>query len=230
MVAAIPIASRVGQLAEFVEVAHRSQGVEAARAVAERRSGTQFDPAIVDALCADADKLLDGLDEVGSWKAVIDAEPALTVVLSADEFDAALLAIATFVDLKSPYTLGHSQAVAELVAAAGVQLGLEAGEVRTLHRAGLVHDFGRLGVSNSIWDKRGPLSAGEWERVRMHPYFAERMLQQSETLAPLARIAVQHWPSCAPRSGPAGSIPMPSKPSWSPPAIASGGDGKGRRG
>src|SRR4029453_7454553 len=58
--------------------------------------------------------------------------------------------------------------------------------------AGLVHDFGRLGVSNSIWDKRGPLGAGEWERVRMHPYFTERMLQQSSTLAPLARIAVQH--------------------------------------
>ena len=65
-------------------------------------------------------------------------------------------------------------------------------EVRTLYRAGLVHDFGRLGVSNSIWDKRGPLGAGEWERVRMHPYFTERMLQQSPTLAPLARIAVQH--------------------------------------
>ena len=49
--------------------------------------------------------------------------------------------------------------------------------MRTLRRAGLVHDFGRLGVSNAIWDKRGPLGAGEWERVRMHPYFTERMLR-----------------------------------------------------
>ncbi len=65
-------------------------------------------------------------------------------------------------------------------------------ECRTLRRGGLVHDLGRLGVSNAIWDKKGPLGAGEWERVRMHPYLAERMLQQSETLAPLARIAVQH--------------------------------------
>ena len=55
-----------------------------------------------------------------------------------------------------------------------------------------MHDFGRLGVSNSIWDKRGPLGAGEWERVRLHPYFTERMLQQSDALAPLGRIAVQH--------------------------------------
>ena len=60
--------------------------------------------------------------------------------------------------------LGHSRAVAELAAAAGARLGLRDDEVRTLHRAGLVHDFGRLGVSNAIWDKRGPLGAGEWER------------------------------------------------------------------
>ena len=113
-------------------------------------------------------------------------------MLSPEECDAALLAIANFVDLKSPYTLGHSHAVAELAAAAGTQLGMPGDDVRASYRAGLVHDFGRLGVSNSIWDKRGPLGAGEWERVRMHPYFAERMLQQSETLAPLARIAVQH--------------------------------------
>jgi HD-GYP domain-containing protein (c-di-GMP phosphodiesterase class II) len=55
-----------------------------------------------------------------------------------------------------------------------------------------VHDFGRLGVSNAIWDKSGPLGAGESERLRMHPYITERMLHASEALAPLGRIAVQH--------------------------------------
>ena len=64
--------------------------------------------------------------------------------------------------------------------------------MRALRRAGLVHDLGRLGVSNSIWDKPGPLGAGEWERVRMHPYLTERMLHQSAALAPLGAIAVQH--------------------------------------
>ena len=88
--------------------------------------------------------------------------------------------------------IGHSVAVAELAAAAARHLGLPDDQVHTLYRAGLVHDFGRLGVSNSIWDKRGPLGAGEWERVRLHPYFTSRMLEQSPTLAPLARIAVQH--------------------------------------
>jgi HD-GYP domain-containing protein (c-di-GMP phosphodiesterase class II)/DNA-binding CsgD family transcriptional regulator len=82
--------------------------------------------------------------------------------------------------------------VAELTAATGAQLGLPEDEVTLLHRAGLVHDLGRLGVSNAIWDKPGPLGAGEWERVRMHPYLTERMLHQSDALAPLAEVAVQH--------------------------------------
>jgi HD-GYP domain-containing protein (c-di-GMP phosphodiesterase class II) len=123
---------------------------------------------------------------------VIAAEPALAIVLSADRFDAALLAVASFVDLKSPFFLGHSRAVADLAGRAGAQLGLPEAEVHVLHRAGLVHDLGRLGVSNSIWDKRGPLGTGEWERVRFHPYLTDRMLCQSVALAPLAAVAVQH--------------------------------------
>ncbi len=189
---AIPIAARIIQLAEFVEVAHRMGGVDGAVALAKRRRATQFDPALVDALCLDAEKVFGHLDDAGSWDTVIDAEPSLAIKLSAAECDEALLAISTFVDLKSPFTVGHSIAVAELAAAAAKQIGLTDQEVQTLHRAGLVHDFGRLGVSNSIWDKRGPLGAGEWERVRLHPYFTERMLQQSPTLEPLGRLAVQH--------------------------------------
>jgi HD-GYP domain-containing protein (c-di-GMP phosphodiesterase class II) len=188
----IPVGARVVQLAEYVEVSHRVGGVEDAKAMARRRSGSQFDPSHVDLLCLDAEKILHDLDEVGSWQEVIDSEPALTIYLSPDECDAALTAIATFIDLKSPYTLGHSRAVGELSAAAGRQLNLGEDDIRLLQRGGLVANFGRLGVSNTIWDKAGPLRAGEWERVRMHPYFAERMLQQSEPLAPLARVAVQH--------------------------------------
>jgi len=212
---AIPIAARIAQLAEFLEVAHRTGGVDAARSVAERRSGTQFDPALVQCVISQAQELFDGIDGVGTWRMVIAAEPALTVVLAGKELDSALLAIASFVDLKSPYTLGHSRAVAELAAAAGDQVGLPGAEVDALRRAGLVHNFGRLGVSNSIWDKSGPLGAGEWERVRMHPYFTERMLQQSEALAPLGRIAVQHCErmdgSGYPRGLPGNAISRPAR-------------------
>jgi HD-GYP domain-containing protein (c-di-GMP phosphodiesterase class II) len=113
-------------------------------------------------------------------------------VLSDEQFDAALLAIATFVDLKSPYMLGHSEAVADLAAAAGSAMKLPRADVQLLRRAGLVHDFGRLGVSNAIWDKKGPLGPGEWERIRLHPYITERMLHQSGALAPVGALAVMH--------------------------------------
>jgi HD-GYP domain-containing protein (c-di-GMP phosphodiesterase class II) len=188
----VPLAARIATLAEYVEVAHRTGGVAAAEALARRRSGKQFDPALAALMCAESHAILDDLDSTQTWHAVVDAEPALAVVLHAERFDAALLAIANFVDLKSPYALGHSAAVADLAAAAGEQLGLPPAEVQTLRRAGLVHDFGRLGVSNSIWDKPGPLGAGEWERVRMHLYITERMLHQSDALAGLGRTAVEH--------------------------------------
>ncbi|MBK5333077.1 MAG: HD domain-containing protein, partial [Ilumatobacteraceae bacterium] len=173
---AIPIASRVIQLAEFAEVAHRGGGIDAAVTLAQRRRATQFDPVVVDTMCLDAAKVFGEIDDAGSWDTVIDSEPSLAIALTPQQCDDALLAISRFVDLKSPFTLGHSIAVAELAAAAGQHLGLPDDEVQLLYRSGLVHDFGRLGVSNSIWDKRGSLGAGEWERVRMHPYFTERML------------------------------------------------------
>jgi HD-GYP domain-containing protein (c-di-GMP phosphodiesterase class II) len=188
----IPLAARVCQLAEYVEAAHRVGGVEAAVTLARRRSGAQFDPALVAALLGDADGLLAELDGARTWHAVVDAEPALRRLLHGDAADAALTAVADFADLKSPYTLGHSRAVADLAEGAAGVLGLPAVEVATLRRAGLVHDLGRLGVSNAIWDKPGPLGAGEWERVRMHPYLTERILCQSAALAPLGAIAVQH--------------------------------------
>jgi HD-GYP domain-containing protein (c-di-GMP phosphodiesterase class II) len=190
--AEIPIASRIAQLAEFLEVAHRAGGISAAVEVAERRSGKQFDPALVSMFTADAEKVFHGIDELASWDAVLDGEPALTVRLSAADGDRALAAIGRFIDLKSPYTLGHSQALADLASGAGEELGLPTGEVRSLYRAGLVAGFGRLGVSNAIWDKQGPLTAAEWERVRLHPHLTERMLHQSGALAPMGRIAVQH--------------------------------------
>jgi HD-GYP domain-containing protein (c-di-GMP phosphodiesterase class II) len=189
---AVPVASRISHLAEFVEVAHRMGGDDTVRELAQRRAGGQFDPALAGLVVAHADQLLEGLDELRTWEAAIDAEPALAITLTADRFDAALVAIADFVDLKSPYTLGHARAVSDLVSAAAERLGMPNADATTLRRAGLVHDFGRLGVSNAILDKRGALSAGEWERVRLTPYLTERILHSSSTLAPLGAIALAH--------------------------------------
>ncbi len=95
-------------------------------------------------------------------------------MLDDERFDRALAAIASFVDLKSPYFLGHARAVADLAAEAAPD------QAELARRAGLVHDWGRLGVSNAILDKRGPLGAGDWERLRLQSYITERMLHQSE--------------------------------------------------
>ncbi len=188
----VPLTARVAQLAEFAEVAWRVGGVQAARDLARKRAGKQFDPQLAAVIVRDGDAVLSGLDTVSTWDAVIGAEPALAVVLSGERFDAALEAIANFVDLKSPSMLGHARAVADLAAAAAAGVGMSESELRTIRRAGLVHDLGRLGVSNSIWDRPGPLGPGEWERVRLHPHITERMLHQSQALAPLGAIVVQH--------------------------------------
>jgi HD domain len=157
----VPLAARLTGLADFVEVAHRMGGLDAARQLARRRSGGQFDPALAAVICDEGDMILAGLDAVGTWDAVIDAEPALAVALNSDQFEGALRAVANFVDLKSPYSLGHAGAVADLAADAGRRQGLSVDEVAVVRRAGLVHGLGRLGISNAIWDKPGALGAGE---------------------------------------------------------------------
>jgi HD-GYP domain-containing protein (c-di-GMP phosphodiesterase class II) len=186
----IPIVSRVVMLAEFMEVAHRTGGVDAAVEMARRRAGKQFDPNLVEILCVDAQKVFHDLDDTESWDAVLDAEPSLTRVLSETESDAALAAISRFIDVKSPYTLGHSAAVAELAGRA-TELLNRADEAPLVRRAAFVARFGYLGVSNAIWDKPKPLTASDWERVRLYPHLTERMLQRSPALAPLGRVAVQ---------------------------------------
>lgn len=212
---ALPLAARVSQLAEFVEVAHRSGGVGGATAIARKLAGKQFDPSICASFCGVAGDLLGALDAASTWSDVIAAEPALARPLAGAELDRALGAVADFIDLKSPYMLGHARGVAELVDAAGAELGLDATALTTLRRAGLVHGFGRLGVSNAIWDKQGPLGPGEWERVRLHPYLTERMLQQSEALAPIGALAAQLRErldgSGYPRGLSGGAIGMPAR-------------------
>ncbi|HSV38616.1 MAG TPA: HD domain-containing phosphohydrolase, partial [Nocardioidaceae bacterium] len=143
----------------------------------------------VDLFCRDADAIFAELEAAEGWEAVLSLAPTVDRELGDDELDHALEAVADFVDLMSPYTLGHSRGVADLAAGAAAELGLD---VRTVRRAGLVHDLGRMGVANTVWDKRSKLDAGDVERVRMHPYFTDRMLASVPELAPLCAIAAQH--------------------------------------
>jgi HD-GYP domain-containing protein (c-di-GMP phosphodiesterase class II) len=188
----IAISSRLINLADVVEVFHRADGTSAAIAVARERSGTQFDPDLVEVFCRRARHIFDDLDAAASWDLVIDSEPSLAAVVGGAGLDDALAAIGEFAELKSPWLMGHARGVAELAAEAAQSLGLPHGDVRALRRAAFVHDIGRLGVSNAIWDKPAGLTRSELERVRLHPYLTERMLSFSPGLAPLGTIAGQH--------------------------------------
>jgi len=189
---ALLLTTRLVNLADVVEVFHRAGGLEAALGVARARSGTQFDPALVELFCGCAEAIFAELESVTSWDALMAAEPALERELSEAELDQALEAVADFVDLKSPYTMGHSRGVAELTADAAADMKFLGRDATAVRRAALVHDLGRLGVSNAIWDKQAPLTQAEAERVRLHPYLSQRMLASCPALAPLAAIAIQH--------------------------------------
>lgn len=188
----IATASRLVQLALIVEYYRRLGGVPAAVEAAVRRRGTQFDPALVDRFRATAPTLLAGLDRTPSWDEVIDSEPALRPMLSGSRLDSALQAISDLADLKSPFMTGHSRRVAELACAAAQRAGFSGQQVRELRRAALLHDLGRLGVSSAIWEKAGPLSSAELERVRMHPYYTLRMFYRVPALAGVAELASKH--------------------------------------
>jgi HD-GYP domain-containing protein (c-di-GMP phosphodiesterase class II) len=188
----ICLPARLIQLASPVEVFSRRRGVEAAVKVARRHRETQFDPAVVDMFCEHAPELLDGLDEDANWDALLDAEPPLARRVAGADLDGVLEAIADLVDLKSPYLAGHSRGVANLASAAALVSGLSDDDVSTLRRAALIHDLGRLGVSNSVWDKAGSLSESERERVRLHPYLTDRMMARVTALGASREIAARH--------------------------------------
>lgn len=188
---AIPIQMRVAQLAEMAEVHHRTYGSAGAMAMVRSRRGGQFDPVVADAFLADADAILAGPPAGDAWAAALRAAPDRQRV---DEptLDTLLVALGDFVDLKCPFTLGHSRAVARLAGDAALAAGLDADAAALTRRAGHVHDLGRIGVSNQIWSSPEALTAADFERVRLHPYFTVRILNQVPALRRVAEVAGNH--------------------------------------
>jgi HD-GYP domain-containing protein (c-di-GMP phosphodiesterase class II) len=189
---AIPIEMRIVQLADVAEVHWREDGSRAAVDMARRRSGTQFDPDIVSVFDRYADEILAEPLGDDAWRAALALAPEWDRPLSAPDLDELLVALGDFVDLKSRFRHGHSRAVAALAGDAARLIGLPDDDVDRLRRAGAVHDLGRLGVSNSIWDKPTPLSSVERERVRLYPYLTQRILGRVTGLTQVAALAGAH--------------------------------------
>jgi HD-GYP domain-containing protein (c-di-GMP phosphodiesterase class II) len=166
--------------------------VDAAIEMLRTRRGTEFDPELVDRVCAHAGELLASIDELDGWDALIESHGALGRELAGDELDQALEAFADYADVKSPFMLGHSRGVAQLAAAAAVTIGLPDDDVVLVRRAALVHDVGAIGVSAGILDKPGRLTEAERERIRTHPYLTARTLSKPAALAAIGQLAAMH--------------------------------------
>jgi len=189
---AIPVAVRVVNLARDAIVLTAALGAEAAEAKLRQRRARAYDPQVVDVFVNRHRTLTGGFEALVSWDEVLRLEPEPRVILADADIDAACLAMADFADVKSPFTGGHSRAVAALAREAGRRLGVPSGEVAALNRAALLHDIGQSAISARIWTKPGPLSEREWEEVRLHPYYGERILSRSPVLSGLGAIVGAH--------------------------------------
>ncbi len=192
---AISLLARICCLAQTVEVFFTTYGLEAALDVACQRRGEWFDPQLVDALQAFKsdtgfwNRLLGDelVVELGRW------EPEDTVLLADDAcLDRVAEAFAKVVDAKSPWTFQHSTRVAEIAVGVSQQFGCTPQLQRDVRRAGLLHDIGKLGVSNLILDKPGKPTEEEFDQIRKHPDYSQQILQQVGAFQTLADVASAH--------------------------------------
>ncbi len=192
---AIPVLSRIIGLAQTVEVFERAFDVRTAYDVVRRRSARWFDPELVAALETMEDDVAfwSELSHADALSALRKYEPPARVVY-ADELrlDTVAEAFARVIDAKSPFTARHSQNVSFLATRTAMELDLPSREVRALRRAGLLHDLGKLGVSNTILDKSGPLAPAERAEMEQHTRRTFDILRDIPRFARFAMVAASH--------------------------------------
>ncbi|GAB3209499.1 HD domain-containing phosphohydrolase [Nocardia tengchongensis] len=188
----LSLAGRILHLAEQAVLAFRGRDRAASLAELRRRAGGHLDPDLVAVFAADPDAVWGVLDQPDLLTAVVSAEPGLPTVIRPEERDHLCRSMSVVVDLKGRYLLGHSAHVAEIADAAGELTGLPAAERANLRAAALLHDLGRAAVPSSIWDHPGPVGPGDWERIRLHSYWTDRVLRRCPGLTDLAEIAAGH--------------------------------------
>jgi len=192
---AIPLFARIALLAQVADVFHQSSGRDAALRELTTRAGTWFDPELVQHFVdlAEQPTFWAGLEAENIQQQVLAFEPAQhSVSLDDDYLDEIAAAFGQIVDSKSPYTAGHSERVALYTDLIGQQLGFNDELRRWLKRGALLHDIGKLGVSNSILDKPGKLDEDEWIEMRMHAVYTEEILCEIAAFKELARVSAAH--------------------------------------
>ncbi|RYY74366.1 MAG: HD-GYP domain-containing protein [Gammaproteobacteria bacterium] len=191
----IPLYSRIALLSQVIDVVNCSDGLEAALAEVLSRSGTWFDPALVEAFVsvagnADFWKTLDSAD---IDKTILALEPGeFEKALDEDFFDDVAEAFGQVVDAKSPYTSGHSARVGLYTSLLAEDLGISQARQRWLKRGALLHDVGKLGVSNTILDKPGKLTDQEYEAVKLHAVYTGKILERVHAFKELAQVSSAH--------------------------------------
>ena len=189
----IPLALRIVHVARDAAYQRVVGGDAHAAAIIRQRAGHAFDPVVAGTFARNAATIMAAVGTSGSaWEATLAAEPRPWLVLQGDAIDGALAAIGDFADLIAPSLAGHSSGVARLAATAAARCGFSRSDTALVRRAGLVHDVGRVAVHPRVWQKPGPLTADEWEQVRLHAYHTERILDHAPFLAALGRVACAH--------------------------------------
>ncbi len=188
---AIALPARVSHVAFTAVMFHDAGGREAAVDAIRRWSGRGLDPAIAQAFLGRSADLLKTVESEDIWMDALACEPSPQQLVPESRLDEVVRGFADFVDLKSTYLHGHSAGVAVLAEEAARACNLSEPETTNLRRAGFLHDLGRACVATSVWEKRGALTTGEREQVRLHPYHTERVLARSPVLEPNARLAAR---------------------------------------
>ncbi len=191
----IPLYSRIALLAQIADVFQKSTDEDAARKEIQNRAGTWFDPDLAAAFhrVSSRPSFWDALngDDIGDI--ITEIEPLQgAVVVDEDYLDDIAAGFAQVVDSKSPFTKGHSERVTLFTDLIAEELGLSGEHRRWLKRAALLHDIGKLGVSNTILDKPGKLDADEWVVMKNHATQTETILSRISAFRQLAPIAGAH--------------------------------------
>ncbi|WP_374555324.1 HD-GYP domain-containing protein [Aquitalea pelogenes] len=192
---AIPLNARIALLAQVVDVFHITSGRDGALAEVQQRAGNWFDPQLVASFASVAsdETFWQVLESTAVDQAVLALEPAQhQVEVDEDYLDEIAEGFGQVVDSKSPFTAGHSQRVGHYADRIAATLGLDDARRRWLKRGALLHDVGKLGVSNRILDKPGKLDAEEWAAVQKHASYTHAILGRMQVFAELADVSAAH--------------------------------------